>query len=281
VRIVGDLQRLPPPSEVERAVLARVQAGPSVRLACQLRPQCDISVVPLVPAQVTATELRRRTVARGGQERFIVVLVVDMRGSTQFALRHLPFDVVFTVGSFVEAVGRAVAEAGGHPNQFIGDGLLAMFGVDCAPEEACRRALRGAAKVGHNIAELNGVMAAEWAEPLRFGIGIHGGEAIVGEIGYSENVVFTALGDPANVASRLQDHCKELACEVVVSEEVCMRSGLPLQDLPRHALTLRGRAAPIEIRIVERAGDLTASVEEEIIVSKPAHSDRLAKLRWT
>jgi adenylate cyclase len=256
VRIVGNHQELPPPSEIELAVLARVQAGPSVRLACQLRPLSDISVVPLVPAHVSAQELRRRTLARGGEERFIVVLVADMRGSTQFALRHLPFDVVFTIGSFVDALGRGIAEAGGHPNQFIGDGLLGMFGVDCGPEEACRRALRAAVQIADNVAELNEIMAPEWGEPVRFGIGIHGGEAIVGEIGYRENMVFTALGDPANVASRLQDQCKEFTCEVVVSEDVCTLSGLPLQDLPRHAITLRGRADPISACAVARASDL-------------------------
>jgi adenylate cyclase len=263
VRVVGDHHKLPPPSEVERAVLARVKAEPSVRLACQLRPTGDISIVPLVPARVSRQELRRRTLARGGQERFIVVLVADMRGSTQFALRHLPFDVVFTLGSFVDALGRGIAEAGGHPNQFIGDGLLGMFGVDCDPGEACRRALRAAVRIADNVAELNGIMAAEWGEPVRFGIGIHGGEAIVGEIGYRDNMVFTALGDPANVASRLQDQCKEFKCEVVVSEDVCRISRLPLQDLPRHTIALRGRTDPISACAVARAVDLAAWIGDD------------------
>jgi adenylate cyclase len=263
VRVVGDHHKLPPPSEVERAVLARVKAEPSVRLACQLRPTGDISIVPLVPARVSRQELRRRTLARGGQERFIVVLVADMRGSTQFALRHLPFDVVLTLGSFVDALGRGIAEAGGHPNQFIGDGLLGMFGVDCDPGEACRRALRAAVRIADNVAELNGIMAAEWGEPVRFGIGIHGGEAIVGEIGYRDNMVFTALGDPANVASRLQDQCKEFKCEVVVSEDVCRISRLPLQDLPRHTIALRGRTDPISACAVARAVDLAAWIGDD------------------
>jgi adenylate cyclase len=260
IRIVGDRQELPPPSEVESAVLARVQAGPSVRLACQLRPLGDLSVVPLVPADVSPEELGLRAFARGGQERFIAVLVADMRGSTDFAVRHLPFDVVFTVGSFVEALGRGIAEAGGHPNQFIGDGLLAMFGVDCGPTEACQRALRAAVKIADNVSELNELMAAEWGEPVRFGIGIHGGEAIVGEIGYRDNMVFTALGDPANAASRLQDQCKVFQCEVVMSEDVCKISQWPLHDLPRHAVTLRGRADPMVVCTVPCASDLASIV---------------------
>jgi adenylate cyclase len=273
IRIVGGRQELPPPSEVESAVLARVQAGPSVRLACQLRPPGDLSVVPLVPADISAEELRLRAFARGGQERFIVVLVADMRGSTDFAVRHLPFDVVFTVGSFVEALGRGIAEAGGHPNQFIGDGLLAMFGVDCGPAEACRRALSAAVKIADNVSELNELMSAEWGEPVRFGIGIHGGEAIVGEIGYRDNMVFTALGDPANVASRLQDQCKVFECEVVMSEDVCRISEWPLQDLPRHSITLRGRAGPMAVCTAPRVSDLASIVASARVRRAGADSD--------
>jgi adenylate cyclase len=272
IRIVGDRQELPPPSEVESAVLARVRAEPAVRLACQLRPLGDLSVVPLVPADVSAEELRQRAFARGGQERFIVVLVADMRGSTDFAVRHLPFDVVFTVGSFVEALGRGIAEAGGQPNQFIGDGLLAMFGVDCGPAEACRRALRAAVKIADNVSALNELMAAEWGEPVRFGIGIHGGEAIVGEIGYRDNMVFTALGDPANAASRLQDQCKVFECEVAISEDVCRISEWPLQGLPRHSITLRGRADPMVVCTVPRASDLASIVSSARVCREGADS---------
>ena len=258
VRVIGDMRDLPAPSEVELAVLARARAGPSVRLACQLRPQGDLVVVPLVPPQTSLADLRRRTIARGGQERFIAVLVVDLRGSTQLSLRQLPFDAVFAIGCFVEAVGRAIAGTGGQPNQFTGDGLLAMFGVECPPEQACRDALRAAAAIAANVAELNEVMGAEWSEPMRFGIGIHGGEAIVGEIGYRDNMVFTALGDPANVASRLEDHCKPFNCEAVISEVVCRMSGLPLADLPGATVQLQGRTDPIPVRTVKRATDLAA-----------------------
>jgi adenylate cyclase len=98
---------------------------------------------------------------------------------------------------------------------------------------------------------------------VRFGIGIHGGEAIVGEIGYRDNMVFTALGDPANVASRLQDQCKEFGCEVVVSEDVCRISRLPLQDLPRHTIALRGRNDPISACAVARATDLAPWIGDD------------------
>ncbi|PMY00718.1 adenylate/guanylate cyclase domain-containing protein, partial [Pseudomonas sp. MPR-R2A5] len=67
--------------------------------------------------------------ARIGQERYLVSLFVDMRGSTQLAEKRLPFDTVFIVNRFLGAVSQAVIENGGQPNQFVGDGMLALFGL--------------------------------------------------------------------------------------------------------------------------------------------------------
>ena len=261
VRVIGDKRGLPAPSEVEQSVLDRVHAGPYVRLACQLRPLADVAVIPLVPPGISIDDFRRQAVSRGGEERFVAVMVADMRDSTQLALRRLPFDAVFAVGSFVDAVGRAIVESGGQPNQFIGDGLLALFGVDCGPEEACRRVLEAVVRIAENVAALNDIFCIEWAEPIRFAIGIHGGEAIVGRIGYGENRVFTALGDPPNVASRLQHQCKILGCEVVVSDEVCRQSGIVRDDLPRHLVALRGRHEPLLVRTVAQAIDLAPRLD--------------------
>ncbi len=133
VRVIGDMRDLPAPSEVELAVLARARAGPSVRLACQLRPQGDLVVVPLVPPQTSLADLRRRTIARGGQERFIAVLVVDLRGSTQLSLRQLPFDAVFAIGCFVEAVGRAIAAPAGNRTSSPATGCWPCSGSSARP----------------------------------------------------------------------------------------------------------------------------------------------------
>uniref|UniRef100_UPI0018C86F6A adenylate/guanylate cyclase domain-containing protein n=1 Tax=Streptobacillus moniliformis TaxID=34105 RepID=UPI0018C86F6A len=90
--------------------------------------------------------------------------------------------------------------AGGRPNQFIGDGMLALFGLSSDRHEACRQALRAAALIATNIDELNQFLSHDLREPIRFGIGINGGEVIVGDIGYRDHMVFTPspihLSDP-------------------------------------------------------------------------------------
>ncbi len=132
---------------------------------------------------------------------------------------------MFLINRFVDAASQAVTDAGGEPNQFVGDGVLALFGLDVDPATACRQALRAASLVAANVAHLNHQFATEVREPIQYGIGIHAGEVIVGDIGFRGHTVFTALGDSVNVAARLQDMTKRLDCKVVVSEEVCKTAG--------------------------------------------------------
>ena len=199
---------------------------------------------------------------RIGQERYLVSLFVDMRGSTRLAENQLPFDTVFIVNRFLGAVSQAVIECGGQPNQFVGDGMLALFGLAANPRTASRQALRAAAIIAANIDELNQFLSHDLREPIRFGIGIHGGEVIIGDIGYRDHMVFTALGDAVNVAARLQDMTKSLACEAIVSEEVRITAGLAADALPQQQVTIRGRSEPMMVRAVVDAKTLAALVND-------------------
>ena len=264
IRVIGDYASLPEPSMREAFVLNRVGAGadPAIRLACQLRPVADLSFFQIFLPQTTAATLRSSSPSRIGEERYLVSLFVDMRGSTKLAEKRLPFDTVFIVNRFLGAVSQAVIECGGQPNQFVGDGQLALFGLAADPQTACRQALRAAGMISANIDELNQFLSHDLREPIRFGVGIHGGEVIIGDIGYRDHMVFTALGDAVNVAARLQDMTKSLACEVVVSEEVRVTAGLADDSLPQQEVTIRGRAEPMIVRSVEHASTLFALVND-------------------
>jgi adenylate cyclase len=257
IRVVGGDAGLPAPGPVEAAVLARIGAAPGTRLACQLRPGCDLGVVPLLPPQVAAAVPRPAAgpAARQGEERFVVVLVADMRESTRLGTERLPFDAVFIVARFLDAVGSAVAAAGGRPAQFTGDGMLALFGIDTGPEQACAQAIRAVAAIGAAVSDLNRLLAADLARPIGFGLGIHGGTAVIGEIGYAAARIFTALGEPPNLASRLEGLCKDLGAEAVVSETVCALSGFDLAHLPQHQAALRGHDGAVMVRVVASAVD--------------------------
>ncbi len=263
IRVIGDCTSLPEPSQREAFVLNRVGAtDPSIRLACQLRPTADLSFFQLFMPQAMSANAHASHPHRIGQERYLVSMFVDMRGSTKLAEHRLPFDTVFIVNRFLGAVSQAVLECGGQPNQFVGDGELALFGLATSRQTACRQALRAAAMIAANVEELNQFLEHDQREPIRFGIGIHGGEVIVGDIGYRDHMVFTALGDAVNVAARLQDMTKTLACEAIFSEEVRVTAGLAADALPQQEVAIRGRAEPMMVRTVASAKTLSALVSD-------------------
>jgi adenylate cyclase len=263
IRVIGDCSLLPEPSQREAFVLNRVGAAdPSIRLACQLRPETDLSFFQLFTPQTMSANAHASHPQRIGQERYLVSMFVDMRNSTQLAENQLPFDTVFIVNRFLAAVSQAVIECGGQPNQFIGDGLLALFGLSSGPQIACRGALRAAAMISANVEELNQFLKHDLREPIRFGIGIHGGEVIIGDIGYRDHMVFTALGDAVNVAARLQDMTKSLACEAIFSEEVHIAAGLSADGLPQQQVAIRGRTETMIVRTVLNVKTLSALVND-------------------
>jgi adenylate cyclase len=262
IRVIGDCGALPEPSAREAFVLARVgTSDPSIRLACQLRPTTDMSFFQLFLPSAVSANAHASSASRIGEERHLVSVFVDMRGSTRLAEKLLPFDTVFVVNRFLAAVSQAVIECGGRPNQFVGDGVLALFGLAADDQTASRQALKAAARIAANVDELNEFLSHDLREPIRFGIGIHGGEVIVGDIGYRDHMVFTALGDAVNVAARLQDMTKSLGCETIISEEVRVAAGLSDGDLPQQEVTIRGRTEPMMVRVVAETKTLSALVD--------------------
>jgi adenylate cyclase len=183
-------------------------------------------------------------------------MFVDMRGSSRLAEGLLPYDTVFIINQFLRAVSRAVIAAGGEPNQILGDGLLALFGLAVEPETACRQAIAACAGIAANVEALNGALAHGAVSPIRFGIGVHAGLIVAGDIGHEHHAQFTVIGDTVNVAARLQDMTKAFQCEVLMSEEVYAKAGFPGDALPAHEVEARGRDTSVEARAAQHAADL-------------------------
>ena len=251
IRVTHGLSILAPASAAEQRVLQRIGAPPNVRLACQLRPPGNISVTPLLPANAQPSDGYAQPSYLAGQERTIAVLFADLRTFTGIAEQKLPYDLVFLLNSYFEAVGEAIVGAGGTVDKFIGDGVMALFGVDNGPEEGSRQALAAAKAMVGNVSALSQALAEELAEPLKIGVGIHCGPAVVGRMGYGTTVHLTAIGDTVNVASRLQDLTKEYRCQLVISQQVAEQAGLAVTAFPRHELTVRNRREALAIFVVE------------------------------
>jgi len=251
VRVTHGFSALPVASAAEQRVLHRVGAPPNVRLACQLRPTRDLSIVPLLPASAQARDGYAQPSYLAGQERTIAVLFADIRTFTAIAEQKLPYDLVFLLNSYFEAAGEAIVTAGGIVDKFIGDGVMALFGVESGPEEGSRQALAAAKAMAEQVDALSQRLAEELAAPLKIGIGIHCGPAVVGRMGYGSSVHLTAIGDTVNVASRLQDATEEFGCQLVISEQAVKQSGLNAERFARHELTVRNRREPLTVFAID------------------------------
>jgi len=257
VRILAGDATLPPPSLAELRVLARVGAAPGTRLACQARPEGYVKIVPLLPPGATPREARAQGDFHSGKEQEIAVLFADLRNFTQFSERQLPYDVVFILNRYFRAMGEAVEAAGGHVDKFIGDGVMALFGVDGRSENASAQAIDAARRMAQNLAQMNFGFGEQLKAPLRMGIGIHFGPAIVGEMGYGATQSLTAVGDTVNTASRLETATKELDCQLVISDAVARAAGIGQGIGEAHDLELRGRSDRLAIRAIKDAAALT------------------------
>jgi adenylate cyclase len=256
IRVLGDCSALPAPSRRESAVLDRCGAAPDIRLACQLRPDRNISIVPLIPVGEGALHYMWNPKQLVGSEQEVCVLFADLRGFTRFSERKLPYDVVFFLNRYFDAMGGVIEKCNGVPNQFVGDGIMALFGVESGAAQGCRDATEAAKRMVMKLGEMSEEFAGDLAEPLRMGIGIHVGTAVVGRMGRGVAMYLTAVGDTVHVASRLQDLTKQYKCQLIISELTAQQAGIEVSGHPMFEVTVRNRTESIPIRTIEEAHSL-------------------------
>jgi len=248
-------------------VLKRVGAAPNVRLACQLRPTADLTIIPLLPPTIQSAENVLRPSSAQASEQEVAILFADIRGYTKFSEHRLPYDVVFVMNEYFRAMGEAVEASGGHLDKFMGDGVMGLFGVGTDPARGCRQAIDGAVAMAQALDDLNRALAQDLAEPLRIGIGIHSGPVIVGEMGYGRARTLTAIGDAVNTASRLESASKEYHAQLMISDDVARRAGVDLSRFDSHSIEVRGRTTALPIWVIPSALDLVSVLTHETALS--------------
>ncbi|CAN7481342.1 adenylate/guanylate cyclase domain-containing protein [Rhizobium sp. LjRoot98] len=263
VRVTEGLERQPPAGDAERATLTRIRAPDNVRLACQLRPSHNLSISPILGGDNIGLKAQPTEQQAAGRERHIAVLFCDLRDFTLLAQKQLPFDTVFLLNRYFETIGEAVEESGGVIDKFIGDGALALFGLNNSIEEACAQALTATARIAKGIDVLNRNFMSELDKPLRIAMGMHAGPAIIGQIGYGKASSLTAVGDTINAASRLEGFAKEYDAQLAVSADLVRYAGLNVSDRESYNISIRGRRGTLETLIIQNAADIEAMMDAE------------------
>lgn len=255
---------LHPPDEAEARSLQAVNAPPNTRLACQIRPTHPATVF-----RVFRPDGRRsRAHASQGQERRLAILFLDMRGFTARTTGQLPYDVVFLLNRFFDAIVPCITGAGGTVDKYLGDGLLAVF--ETADETtSATAALQATAGIGSALTAFNKMLAAEGAPAVAIGIGLHLGDLVLGEIGAAGNAPRTLIGDTVNAASRLEGKTKELGVEVLVSAALLRSAGVDTASLDMITLDLRGVTHPVTALAMQKGAQL-AELLKSLETGRPA-----------
>ncbi len=256
ILVTKGLRNLPEPSGLEATALARIGATPGMRLACQICPTADISVMPLLAADARVADGMVRA-GLEGSEQLITVMFVDLRGATILGEAKLPYDLLYILNQFFDEMIKALTATNGHYSQFTGDGLMALYGLNAKdPAIGAADALRGAREMLARVAQLNSRMRGDLPQPIRIGIGIHFSEAIVGAMGPPGSQIITAIGDTVNACKRLESLTKEYDCAVVVSRRAADMAGLDIKGRKLHQALVAGRTQTVEFYALKTLADL-------------------------
>jgi adenylate cyclase len=223
---------------------ARFAAAPLAALAARstLAALLEAYLGRRSASQVLAGRLRRET----GETIRAVLLYGDLRGFTELSEVAAPEAVVTALGAWFDRIAGAVHAFGGEVLKFIGDGVLAIFPIGgMAPSAACDAALRAVSAARAGMAHLDQARVRQGLPPLTFGMALHLGEMLWGNIGTADRLDFTAIGSAVNLVSRLEGLCRPLGRSVLISGAVAAETTMALIPLGEHIL--RGIAAPCAV----------------------------------
>ena len=252
VKVEEGMEHLSAVGDREQKALSRIGAAPDIRLACQAEGQSGaIRVTPLLPPDFRPPSARRETKDTVGRDVELAVMFADLRGFTALSEKKFPYDVVYILNSYFQAMGKAIEAEGGKVDKFLGDGILAYFGLDRDPREACRSAVAAAVRMARDLREVNLKLTHVLPEGLSLGIGLHFGDVILGEVGFQEKRQLTIIGDTVNTASRLEALNKRAGSQLILTTGVAAKAGLDLSHLPLAQASPRGKDEVLRVYVVK------------------------------
>ena len=232
------------PRTIEEQLLAdRMNLPNNVRLSCQMRVEESVEV-----RRIVRDDLDRRLLnqANTAIEKQVAVIFSDIRSFTTFSERHLPYDIVHILNRYFWEMGEAIKANHGHIDKYMGDGIMALFGLEDSGHPAIN-AYNAAQEMLHRLERFNDWLLSSYGERFEIGIGVHYGSVVLGDLGHPESVSSTAIGDTVNVAARIESATKNL-CQILVSEPVY--EVLDAKDWKSTELLLKGKTHPLRLFLV-------------------------------
>jgi class 3 adenylate cyclase/hemoglobin-like flavoprotein len=238
------------PRSPEEAELAAQRCWPdAVRLACQSHPTGPAKVRRLVHDPIDADLASGGTDAwPAAEEKNIGLLFCDISDFTRIAEGQLAYDLVHSLNRFFKQLGDPIVANHGVINKYLGDGMLALFGLDSpTPDECARQAVRASLRMIAAAKNLNEYLQDRFGFSFEPRIGLHYGSVVVGQLGHPDNIDFTVIGDAVNTASRIEAANKNHGTSLLASEDL-VGPILPSLEIGRSFETqLRGRTGSVRL----------------------------------
>jgi adenylate cyclase len=185
--------------------------------------------------------------ALAGSRREVSILASDLRGFTPLCERLPAEAVAARLNEYFGAMTTVIFAHAGTISDFVGDAILAIFGAPTADPDHALHAVQSALAMDRALHRLNSRWEGEGLPPLRMGIGIHTGQVFAGNVGGPKRLKYAVVGDPVNVAARVEGLTKELDASVLVTEETRRLLGERLAVKDRGAIIVKGRTDPVHV----------------------------------
>lgn len=222
VRVLDGIHNLSPKTEFENTSCHARKWDPSIRLACQARPKGDVTLQRLIWSSGEVNNLQKELVPNGrAEERPIAILFCDLRNFTNLSSHNLNFDIAYMLNKFYTALGEPILMNNGVIYQYVGDEIVGVFGTTGGTaRKNCEDAIRAALGMQYALESLNRSDLKDIDIKLKSGIGLNFGTAFLGHLGHPTHKQFSVIGDPVNVASRIQNETKATDTEILISDTV-------------------------------------------------------------
>ncbi|MEW6640898.1 MAG: ABC transporter substrate-binding protein [Pseudomonadota bacterium] len=195
-----------------------------------------------VPLDVVRKLIKTGTpLTLGVEQRFMTVLFADLKDFSSLAEQMAPNDLLGQLSVYFEAVSQAVAQEHGTVDKFIGDGIMAFWGAPAHRPDHVLCACRGAVRAARRMRQLNAEWSAQGRPQLHLRIGLHCADVLVGNVGSSERLSYTVMGDGVNVAARLEGINKTFGTTICVSDSVLDAAGGDIVARPIRTVQVKGR----------------------------------------
>jgi class 3 adenylate cyclase/nitrite reductase/ring-hydroxylating ferredoxin subunit len=280
VWILEGLERCSERTEAERAIAESLRFGPELRLACQTRVSGDVKLRRLVLDETDlaiTSQLARPSLGRSGEARTIAVLFCDIRDFTTLSQRLSPYDLMFVLNRYFFNMADIIERNGGHVEKFIGDAIMATFGVDDL-EDVPLRAIKAATDMLAAADRMRTYMESMYKEDFEIGIGVHYGEAVIGTISGGRESKLAAIGETVNVASRIESANKDAGTRLLISEALYQQVANDVEVADFIRVRLRGTDERMSLHEISR---LTPEAEARLKAKDSRDTLHFAGRQWT